>query len=52
MEFTTMKFYNYYLNLIMYSYVAFLGYLSNFSHDHHYAIMITTTWLGVILKLL
>lgn len=33
-----MKFYDYYLNLIMYSYVAFLGYLSDFSHDYDYVI--------------
>jgi len=41
MELTTMKFYNYHLNLIMYCYVAFFGYLSNFSHDYDYVIMIT-----------
>jgi hypothetical protein len=38
-----MKFYNYYLKLIMYSYVTFLGYLNGFSHDYDYVIMITAT---------
>jgi hypothetical protein len=36
----------------MYSYVAFSGYLSDFSHDYDHVIMITATWLGVILKVL